>query len=76
MKARKDEAEYKETINLPLLGMKFGLYAQKSYVANDAGSASTLMESYSVATDVTVVTPYLSTPATDPAPNTKFELLA
>ena len=76
MKTRKDEAEYKETINLPLLGMKFGLYAQKSYVANDAGSASTLMESYSVATDVTVVTPYLSTPATDPAPNTKFELLA
>lgn len=75
LKTKKSDAEYKGTINLPLLGMEFGLYVQKDYIANPAGTASTLTEKYSLATDLTVVTPYLSTPATDPAANMRFELI-
>ena len=74
LKTKKSEAEYKMEFILPLLGMKFGLYTQKSYVANSQGTASTLMESFSFATDIVVVTPYLSTPATDPAPTALFQL--
>jgi len=76
LKSMVSEAEFKQEVVLPLLGLKVGLFVQKSFEPNVQGTDGTLTERYSFATNVTAITPYYSTPATDPAVITKYELQA